>query len=497
MEYVTHTATEQRILCCQCGVLIPPNPANTCVDCIRNEIDISEGIPKQCVLYFCRMCDRYLLPPSIWTYCELESKELLSLCLKKLRGLSKVRLVDANFVWTEPHSKRVKVKLTIQKEVFAATILQQVFVVEYVVASQICEDCHRVEAKNTWNCVVQVRQKVSHKKTFFHLEQLMLKHKAHKGTLNLKELPDGLDFYYSNLAKGKKMLEFLLSVAPVRYKQSQELISSDTHTKEFQYHHTISIEIAPICKDDLLCFPLKIRNSYGHISPLMLCSRVGTTMHFIDPASLQEIEMNATQYFRQPTTPICSSRDLIEYYIHDVEETNVCNGRWKLAEVQLAKSSDFGKNDTVYFTRTHLGRILNPGDLVLGYDLGTTNVNNEDFDKLNRQNLPDVIIVKKFYPKRNKRAWKLKRLEESTKTFGYEKKRNEQLKADQDYESFLRDLEEDKELRSGVNIIRDESVPLEETGAADMQEEDDEEIPQISIEEMMDEMQLSDQEEEE
>lgn len=31
--------------------------------------------------------------------------------------LSKVRLIDAGFVWTEPHSKRIKLKLTIQKEV--------------------------------------------------------------------------------------------------------------------------------------------------------------------------------------------------------------------------------------------------------------------------------------------------------------------------------------------------------------------------------------------
>ena len=28
-----------------------------------------------------------------------------------------VRLIDAGFVWTEPHSQRIKVKLTIQKEV--------------------------------------------------------------------------------------------------------------------------------------------------------------------------------------------------------------------------------------------------------------------------------------------------------------------------------------------------------------------------------------------
>jgi len=66
---------------------------------------------------FCRNCDRFLSPPATWTTAEPESRELLAICLKKLKGLSKVRLVDAGFIWTEPHSKRLKVKLTIQKEV--------------------------------------------------------------------------------------------------------------------------------------------------------------------------------------------------------------------------------------------------------------------------------------------------------------------------------------------------------------------------------------------
>ena len=46
---------------------------------------------------------------------------MLAICLKKLRGLKEVRLVDAAFVWTEPHSKRIKTKLTIQKEVITLT----------------------------------------------------------------------------------------------------------------------------------------------------------------------------------------------------------------------------------------------------------------------------------------------------------------------------------------------------------------------------------------
>ena len=51
-----------------------------------------------------------------------------------------MKLVDAGFVWTEPHSRRLKVKLTIQKEVLNGAILQQAFVIEYVVNNLFCED---------------------------------------------------------------------------------------------------------------------------------------------------------------------------------------------------------------------------------------------------------------------------------------------------------------------------------------------------------------------
>ena len=50
-----------------------------------------------------------------------------------------------------------QVKLTVQGEVAnASTILQQTFVVEYIVNNQMCDDCHRVEAKDTWNASVSV-----------------------------------------------------------------------------------------------------------------------------------------------------------------------------------------------------------------------------------------------------------------------------------------------------------------------------------------------------
>jgi nonsense-mediated mRNA decay protein 3 len=152
----------------------------------------------------------------MWVVAQLESRELLAICLKKLKGLNKVKLVDAGFIWTEPHSRRVKVKLTIQKEAFSNTVLQQIFEVEYVVSSRQCEDCTRVAAQNTWKAVVQVRQKVEHKRTFLYLEQLILKNNAHRDTSNIKEVKDGIDFYFGARNQAVKMVEFLTSVAPMK-----------------------------------------------------------------------------------------------------------------------------------------------------------------------------------------------------------------------------------------------------------------------------------------
>ncbi len=46
-------------------------------------------------------------------------------------------------------------------QVLGSAILQQVFVVEYVVHHQMCNECHRREAADFWRAVVQVRQKVT------------------------------------------------------------------------------------------------------------------------------------------------------------------------------------------------------------------------------------------------------------------------------------------------------------------------------------------------
>jgi NMD protein affecting ribosome stability and mRNA decay len=72
------------LLCCTCGVEIKQNPTNMCVACLRDHVDITEGIPRTLTIYSCRTCLRFLGPP--WQNLDLESKELLALCLRKIPG---------------------------------------------------------------------------------------------------------------------------------------------------------------------------------------------------------------------------------------------------------------------------------------------------------------------------------------------------------------------------------------------------------------------------
>lgn len=61
-----------------------------CAQCLRTQVDITEGLQKQATVLWCKQCGRYLQPPKHWLRADPESKELLTFCLKKIKGLQKV-----------------------------------------------------------------------------------------------------------------------------------------------------------------------------------------------------------------------------------------------------------------------------------------------------------------------------------------------------------------------------------------------------------------------
>ena len=145
--------------CCECGVGIDPvlNPSNTCVSCIRARVDITDGISTSLSVFRCRRCERFCSGTTSWVEAAQESQELLALCMKRIKGLKRVKVADAAWVWTEPHSMRLKIKLCIQKEIYNGAVIQQPLLVEFVVKNQQCPDCAAAFASMAWTASVQVR----------------------------------------------------------------------------------------------------------------------------------------------------------------------------------------------------------------------------------------------------------------------------------------------------------------------------------------------------
>lgn len=210
----------------------------------------------------------------------------------------------------------------------------------------------------------------------------------------------------------------------------------------------------------------------------------------MDVATLRTCDIPPQIYWRTPFESLASVTDLFEFTILDIEpDHSKSRGRFLMADAQVALAGAFRSNkgipeddamdfestaqaNTIFHTRTHLGAILQPGDTALGYYISNANYNSDDFSSLPSSRIPDIILVKKTFPNRRKKSrsrnWRLRSIAKEAgeegetgsgrgvvgRLGGRDKK-----KVEEDYELFLRDLEEDPELRAGVNLYKTKDVP--------------------------------------
>ena len=104
----TSMVTYSKIVCCLCSQVIEANPTGICDACRRKSLKIAAELVKEYTLNYCRTCDRYLRPP--WMKIDLESKEMMYLCLSRVKGLKKraeeaaIKLGKKNNEWyTNPY----------------------------------------------------------------------------------------------------------------------------------------------------------------------------------------------------------------------------------------------------------------------------------------------------------------------------------------------------------------------------------------------------------
>lgn len=230
--------------------------------------------------------------------------------------------------------------------------------------------------------------------------------------------------------------------------------------------------------------------------------------------TLQSCEIIGPVFWRAPLDTLATVSDLVEFTVLDIEVDRSHHGygrngnsnsnqnpnvkrKYVLADAQVALAGAFRSSTKkghdpmdmdsdapqIFHTRTHLGAILQPGDSVLGYHLTSANYNSPSFSSLPSSRVPDIILVKKAYPNRRKknkkhgnaRPWKLRSI---AKEEGEEGETGggrgvigrlggrDRRKVEEDYELFLRELEEDPEMRGAVNLYKAPEVKMASVNGA-------------------------------
>jgi len=212
--------------CCVCGSAMEEyNKANQCINCMQQEINLSEDLETDFV-HECRRCGRWETSKKKWKRCEWESADLLGVVLKLIKIKKGGPMIkDASFVYTEEHSMRIKVKLLLEKEIVKNTSMSQTHVVEFEIKNRQCVDCEREFTPHTWNTVVQVRQRCEHARTFNQLESLLTKNKTLDKLLKVERQDEGIDFYFASKSSSARFIEYLKGWVVGKEKQSKHLKS--------------------------------------------------------------------------------------------------------------------------------------------------------------------------------------------------------------------------------------------------------------------------------
>lgn len=247
-----------------------------------------------------------------------------------------------------------------------------------------------------------------------------------KHVLQIDTCKQGFDFYFLSLSDAQTFSSYLARIAPMRIKTTKKLVSTDVKNNTANIKHTVTCDMVPLCRDDLI---MVHKSAKGVLSGrLCLVTKVSSVVHLVDASPKRSSSMNGAQAEVSPETyykaggeklyrVVSSSRRMVRYVVLDVElcdeEQQYASGnrsmyegpnssvsKFALADVEVAREADFGSNDETFRCVTHLGNLLEGGDIVLGYDIASSVLSGGAEWVMDRSfnanfRMPDVVLVKK------------------------------------------------------------------------------------------------------
>lgn len=103
---------------------------------------------------------------------------------------------------------------------------------------------------------------------------------------------------------------------------SKQLITHDEQNNTYKNKYTNILEIAPICRDDLVILSPQFQKSLGGIGPLILVYKVTTSIHIVDIHTMRTHEIDSATYYKNEFKALCSRERLTEFIILNIEDVD-------------------------------------------------------------------------------------------------------------------------------------------------------------------------------
>jgi nonsense-mediated mRNA decay protein 3 len=140
-----------------------------------------------------------------------------------------------------------------------------------------------------------------------------------KDCLAITQVQGGINFQYEERNKAQELSEFIKDNLSCRTKLTQQLISHNEQNSEYNYKYTYIVELAPVCRDDLVMLPKNVQREYGGIGPLVLVYKISKFIHIVDINTMQTYEVDRENYWKHPFKAIMGRERLTEFIVIDIE----------------------------------------------------------------------------------------------------------------------------------------------------------------------------------
>jgi nonsense-mediated mRNA decay protein 3 len=107
-----------------------------------------------------------------------------------------------------------------------------------------------------------------------------------------------------------------------RDNSAKQLISHNEKEATYHYKYTFKVDLAPVCRDDLVIIPKPLSRMLGGIGPMVLVYKISKFVHIVDIRTMQTFEIDEKNYWKHVFKATLSRDRLSEFIVINIENVD-------------------------------------------------------------------------------------------------------------------------------------------------------------------------------